>query len=213
MGRPSKYPAEFRQEAVRLALVSDESRAGVARRLGIHETTLRNWVADHLAEEARGSDPLAIAMSEREELRQLRKEVDELRTEREILRKAAAYFAQETIRSAASGSSTSTEAPTASSGSVASFGVSRSGFYAWAARPPSARATRDRQLIAVILEIHERSRRTYGAPRVHAELRRLDQRCSRKRVARLMRSSGLVGVHARRRWRRGRPDVAPVPDL
>jgi putative transposase len=65
----------------------------------------------------------------------------------------------------------------------------------------------------VILEIHERSRRTYGAPRVHAELRRLDQHCSRKRVARLMRTSGLVGVHARRRWRRGRPDVAPAPDL
>src|SRR6266536_1227278 len=107
MGRPSKYPAEFRQEAVRLALVSDESRAAVARRLGINETTLRNWVADHLAEEARGSDPLAIAVSEREELRQLRKENAELRTEREILRKAAAYFAQETIRSAASGSSPS----------------------------------------------------------------------------------------------------------
>ena len=49
------------------------------------------------------------------------KEVDELRTEREILRKAAAYFAQETIRSAASGSSTSTETPTASSGSVESL--------------------------------------------------------------------------------------------
>jgi transposase InsO family protein len=47
---------------------------------------------------------------------------------------------------------------------------------------------------------------------VHAELRRLDQRCSRKRV-RLMRAQGLVGVHARRRWRRGRPDVAPAPDL
>ena len=122
MGRPSKYPAEFRREAVRLALVSDESRAGMARRLGINETTLRNWVADHLADEARGSDPLAIAVSEREELRQLRREVDELRTEREILRKAAAHFAQETIRSAASGSSPSTEAPTASSGSVASLG-------------------------------------------------------------------------------------------
>ncbi len=68
MARPSKYPAEFRQEAVRLALVPDESRAAVARRLGINETTLRNWVADHLAEEARGSDPLALAVSEREEL-------------------------------------------------------------------------------------------------------------------------------------------------
>lgn len=121
MGRPSKYSAEFRHEAVRLVLVSDESRAVVARRLGINETTLRNWVADHLAEEARGSDPLAIGVSEREELRQLRKENAELRTEREILRKAAAYFAQETIRSAASGSSPNTEAPTASSGSVESL--------------------------------------------------------------------------------------------
>jgi putative transposase len=65
----------------------------------------------------------------------------------------------------------------------------------------------------VIIEVHDRSRRTYGAPRVHAELRRLEQRCSRKRVARLMRSSGLVGVHARRRWRRGPADVAPAPDL
>jgi transposase len=122
MGRPSRYPAEFRREAVRLALVSDESRAGVARRLGIDETTLRNWVAGHLAEEARGSDPLAIGVSEREELRQLRKQNAELRTERAILRKAAAYFAQETIRSAASGSSPSTETATASSGVVESSG-------------------------------------------------------------------------------------------
>jgi transposase len=122
MGRPSKYPAEFRREAIRLALSTDESRASVARRLGVNETTLRNWVLDHLAEEARGSDPLAISVSEREELRQLRKENEELRTEREILRKAAAYFAQETIRSAASGSSPTTETPMASSGSVESLG-------------------------------------------------------------------------------------------
>ena len=120
MGRRSKYPAEFRHEAVRFALVSDESRAGVARRLGIIETTLRNWVADHLGEEARGSDRLAIGVSEREELRQLRKEVDELRSEREILGKAAACFAQETVRSAASGSSPSTDTPTLSSGVVES---------------------------------------------------------------------------------------------
>ena len=139
MGRPSRYPAEFRREAVRLALVSDELRAAVARLLGINETTLRNWVADHLAEEARGSDPLAIAVSEREELRQLRKEVDELRTEREILRKVAAYFAQETIRSAASGSSTSMDTPTALSGSVESLGSRVPG------SPPGRSARRRRE--------------------------------------------------------------------
>ena len=80
--------------------------------------------------------------------------------------------------------------------------VSRSGFYAWASRPPSDRAVRDAELTELIVEVHQRSRRTYGAPRIHAELRRLDQRCSRKRVARLMATQGLVGVHARRRWRR-----------
>lgn len=91
--------------------------------------------------------------------------------------------------------------------------VSRSGFYAWTSRPPSNRTVRDAELTELIAEVHQRSRRTYGSPRIHAELRRLDQRCSRKRVARLMATAGLVGVHARRRWRRGRPDTAPAPDL
>ncbi len=120
MGRRSKYPEVFRREAVALALSSDDSRASVARRLGVNETTLRNWVAD-LAGEARQVDPLAVSVSEFEELRRLRREVAELRTEREILRKAAAYFAQETIRSAASGSSPSSDTSTASSGSVGSW--------------------------------------------------------------------------------------------
>ena len=57
------------------------------------------------------------------------------------------------------------------------------------------------------------SRRTYGAPRVHAELGRLGVRCGRKRVARLMRQHRLVGAHSRRRWRKGRSDTAFAPDL
>ena len=55
-----RYPEEFRREAVQLALASDESRAAVERRLGVNETTLRNWVAAQLAEEARQADPLAV---------------------------------------------------------------------------------------------------------------------------------------------------------
>jgi transposase len=103
-----------------MALASDESRASVARRLGVNETTLRNWVANELAEQARAANPLSVSPSEFEELRRLRREVAELRVEKEILRKAAAYFAQETIRSAASDSSPIIDTPTASSGSVES---------------------------------------------------------------------------------------------
>jgi transposase len=103
-----------------MALATQDSMASVARRLGVNETTLRNWVANHLAEEARQANPMSVSPSEFEELRRLRREVEELRMEKEILRKAAAYFAQETIRSAASDSSPTIATPTASSGSAGS---------------------------------------------------------------------------------------------
>jgi putative transposase len=95
------------------------------------------------------------------------------------------------------------------------LGVSPSGYWAWATRPASERARRDARLAADIRRIHERSRGTYGVPRVHAELRFEGTRCSRKRVARLMRDAGLEGVHRRRAVRttvRDR-DAAPAPDL
>lgn len=92
-------------------------------------------------------------------------------------------------------------------------GVSRSGYYDWASRGPSAHALRDVELSAVVVEVHDRSRRTYGAPRVHAELRRLGHATARKRVARLMREHGLVGAHSRRKWRVGKPNTAWAPDL
>jgi transposase len=118
MGRPSRYPDEFRHEAVQMALASNESRASVARRLGVNETTLRNWVANELAEQERAASPLSVSPSEFEELRRLRREVVELRVEKEILRKAAAYFAQETIRSAASDSSPIIDTPNRVDGSI-----------------------------------------------------------------------------------------------
>lgn len=76
--------------------------------------------------------------------------------------------------------------------------VSASGFYAAQRRAPSARAVRDQYLRLHVRTAHERSDRTYGAPRVHRELRAQGHRVARKRVARLMREDGLV-VHRRRR--------------
>jgi putative transposase len=79
------------------------------------------------------------------------------------------------------------------------LGVSRTGFYAWAARPRSGRSRRDSELAALIRTVHERSQATYGAPRVHAELHAAyGQRVGRKRVARLMAAAGLQGVRKRR---------------
>lgn len=95
------------------------------------------------------------------------------------------------------------------------LGVSRSGYYAWRARPASARTQGNLVLIERIRTIHERSRGTYGAPRIHAELRYEGMHCSRKRVARLLRVAGLQGCHRRKgpRTTRRTPDTAPAPDL
>jgi len=78
------------------------------------------------------------------------------------------------------------------------LGVSRAGYYAWAKRPPSARAVADAALLKQIRTVHAGSRQTYGSPRVHAELRAGGKRHGRKRVARLMRAAGLVGASHRR---------------
>jgi putative transposase len=78
--------------------------------------------------------------------------------------------------------------------------VSRSGFHAWARREPSPRAITDAVLTERIAEIHEDSLKSYGSPRVHAELRLADDiHVGRKRVERLMRRAGLSGQIKRRR--------------
>ena len=96
--------------------------------------------------------------------------------------------------------------------------VSASSFYDWHRRGPSARQRADQRLLAQIGRIYRESGGAYGAPRVHAELQiACGVRCGRKRVARLMRSAGLVGCHRRRRFRPGLtrrdPGATPAPDL
>ena len=78
------------------------------------------------------------------------------------------------------------------------LGVSPSGYYAWSHRKSSQPKQADAALLKRIKAIHERSRGTYGAPRVHAELRACGELVSRKRVARLMREAGLRGASRRR---------------
>jgi transposase len=97
--RPSKYPEEFRRDAVELVLSSPKRTvAEIARELGVNQETLRLWVKSARAASAGGGRSAAGAggVDERdEELRRLRKRVAELELEKDILRKAAAYFAKE----------------------------------------------------------------------------------------------------------------------
>ena len=95
------------------------------------------------------------------------------------------------------------------------LGVSSSGYYAWLKRPPSKRAQANAALKSRIEKIHERSRGTYGSPRIHAELAAEGERVGRNRVARVMREAGLEGASRRRgpRTTRRDRDAKPAPDL
>jgi putative transposase len=93
--------------------------------------------------------------------------------------------------------------------------VSRAAFYVRCGGVPGPRVVRDQELTGMITEVYQKSRGTYGAPRIHAALTREGEQCGRRRVARLMRAAGLRGRHHRRRHLTTVPDPLATarPDL
>ena len=182
---PPPYPAEYRRRMV------EQVRAGrllkeLARELEASVESIRQWVRQAQLDIGERSD--GLTSSEREELTRLRRENRVLREEREIWSKAAAWFATET------GSVPSRRSMHGAATICRVLGVSTSGYYAWRTRPHSERARADTELSLRIQAIHEHSRATYGAPRIHAELADQGIRVGCKRVARLME---VAGVHER----------------
>ncbi len=91
--RRRKFTAEFKAEAVKMVIETSRPVAEVAREIGVNEGTLGNWVNKYRVEHADEEPPLTV--SERARLRELEREVRELRMKTEFLGKAAAFFAQE----------------------------------------------------------------------------------------------------------------------
>lgn len=87
------FTAEFKAEVVKRVLAGGKSAGQVARDLDLTETAVRHWVKQAQVDSGKGP-PGALTTAEKEELAQLRKEVRELREDREILKKAAAFFAK-----------------------------------------------------------------------------------------------------------------------
>ena len=93
--KATRYPAEFREEAIRLYRTSGRSITKLSEDLGVSDPTLRGWVKQA---EIEAGDRSGLTNEEKEELRKLRRENRTLKEEREILKKAAAFFAKEENR-------------------------------------------------------------------------------------------------------------------
>ena len=196
--RPRRqFDDEFKAGAVRLVLDEGQTVGRVARDLDLTESALRNWVDRARADRTTGRT--GLTSEEREELRRLRKENRRLRVERAVLKKSRGLLREgKRVRFAFIQAEKAT-VPLAHLCQI--LNVSRSGFYAWACRPPSAHAHRDQQLRVLIRASHEASRHTYGSPRIHRDLQDQGHQVSRKRVIRLKQAEGLA-ARVRRRFKR-----------
>ncbi|MEU7068482.1 IS3 family transposase [Streptomyces sp. NPDC046161] len=215
------YPSAFKADAVALY----ESRPGatirqIAADLGINPETLRNWIRAAGASRPRGHRaqvPAGPATPIEAENVALRQKIRELEEEREILRKAAKYFAGGDALVNRFQFVADHQRRHGVKRLCSILKVSRSSFYYWrsTASDRAARQAADTRLAARIRIVHLESDGTYGVPRITAELHDKGERVNHKRVARVMRSISLAGVRLRRRHRTTTPDPAAVkaPDL
>jgi putative transposase len=207
---PRPYPPEFRRRALDLA-GSGRSIRDVAASLGIAESCLYRWRHRDLVD--RGLKPGTTA-EESAGLAAARQRIRDLEEEVKILRKAAAAVEavvppKDRYRLVAELHGDGVRIGR----SCHALAVSRSGYYAWAARAPSLRAIRHAWLTDVIGTIHQASRDTYGAPRVHADLvLGHGITVGHNTVSLLMRRAGLAGLPARSRGTRTRRPVT-ITDL
>lgn len=161
MSKPRRrFTPEFKQEAVTLLRRSTKSQTQVAQELGIAQTTLSRWAlqGDRMPIGARG-------FFATEELKVLRHEVERLRQERDILKKAVAFLCQGVIMRYQCIQAEKVHYPVQALCRV--LGVARSGYYAWRGRPLSPRWQQNEQLVACIRRCHVASRERHGSPRIH----------------------------------------------
>ncbi|MBC3935568.1 IS3 family transposase [Undibacterium sp. CY7W] len=190
MKRIKTYTPELREEAVKLVLTQGLTLEDAAARIAIPKGTLANWVSTA----KRGTTPCAAPGSRtvpelEAENAKLRRELAEARVERDIVKLsggvlcagvAAKYAVMKTMR---------LHYPIAVMCRV--FGVSRSGYYAWAKGTLSPRAQADERLKVAIKAVHTQSRETYGPLRMQPELAEQGFEAGRDRIARLRRELDL----------------------
>ncbi|WP_420632750.1 IS3 family transposase [Candidatus Palauibacter sp.] len=209
-----RYAPEYKARMVELVRAG-RSADQLAREFEPSATAIRRWVEQADLDEGRRTDGLTTA--ERKEVRELKRELRRVKIERDILAKGHGLVRQGERIDPPRGFRFAVDHQAMYPVRVMCrlLGLSPSGYYAWRKREPSRRARENAALSAEIVEIHAMSGGTYGAPRVHAELKARGREASVGRVARLMRAAGVEGVSRRRKGRTTKraAESKPAPDL
>ncbi|WP_407929292.1 IS3 family transposase [Jiangella alkaliphila] len=202
--KKATFTPEFREEAARLVVENDRRIADVAREIGVGETTLGNWVKKYREDHVGDEPPLGL--SERAELAELRRRTRDQEMELAFLKKAGRVLREGAAVSekyefiaaeyAHNSADNVNDAPSLKQ-MFTWLGVSRSGYYDWRDRPPSATTRRREELKLKIEALFDHNDRTYGYRRIHAELLRGGEQAGPELVRDLMRELGLVPCQPR----------------
>ncbi|WP_458691382.1 IS3 family transposase [Nocardia tengchongensis] len=190
-----KFSPEFRESAAREVLDKGRSFGDVARDCGVTEQTIRNWVHAFRAESGEAESDLST--DERSRLRALEEENRKLREENEFLGKIGGLLREEVPVAAKYAFIVSEEGHHTITDMCRWAGVSRSGYYAWRNRAPSATDRHREGLKAEVRSCFAHSDGTYGYRRVHAALARRKILADPDTVRKIMRELGLVACQPR----------------
>ncbi|WP_338826103.1 IS3 family transposase [Neomoorella thermoacetica] len=194
-----KYDEEFKRNAVELCRTSGKTTSQIARDLGINSSMLNRWRREQVKYGERAFPGIGKQMRGtdlEEENRRLKKELAIAEEERDILKKAGGHLLQNAemkyrfIREHTGTFRVETMCRV--------LKVSRTGYYRWLKRPVSQRRSQDEIIKEKILNIYNKSRKTYGSPRIQKQLGREGIHCSKKRVERLMREAGVQAIQKRK---------------
>ncbi|WP_143710044.1 IS3 family transposase [Halothermothrix orenii] len=197
MGR-KKYSEEFKREAVELSFSSDKSCTVIAKELGISYHNLIRWRREYknkgdLAFPGNGKQKLT---PEQEEIQRLKKELNDIKIERDIFKKSSAHLLKGTEIIYGFIRDHSDEFTVERMCQV--LNVSRSGYYSWLSRKPGKRQLTNEKLKLKIDKIYWQNRGRYGSPRIHKQLKKDGYYYNIKRIERLMRVMGLKAIQKRK---------------
>ena len=208
----NRYTPEFKDEAVKLITERGYSVTDVAERLGVSQHSIYKWLK--AVQPLRNNPDEHELLEAKKEILRLKSQLKQTEEERDILKKAARYFAS---------------LPRVKYQFILEYShqfkiktmcrvlkIARAGYYAWLHEPESGRTIEDKRLLQLIRSSYDASYGIYGYRRITLDLKELGERCGPNRVLKIMKNNGIAAVRGYKKHKSygcGRPPIVPPNHL